>query len=118
MIELIYSNNLNLNAIENSDFQKIMKSKEYVVYKDLKEKGFYVTTGFKYGADFLVYRDDPNFIHSEFMLFIYDSKKQLNVNELIIGERLGVSTKKKFLIASYDETTRTIKYLNFSWLNI
>ena len=30
------------------------KSKEYVVYKDLKEKGFYVTTGFKYGADFFV----------------------------------------------------------------
>jgi tRNA-intron lyase len=118
VIELICSDKRNLNLNENSNLEEFMKSKEYVVYKDLKEKGFYVTTGFKYGADFLVYREDPNFIHSEFMLFIYDSKKELNVNELINGERLGVSTKKKFLIASHDETMGTIKYLNFSWLNI
>jgi tRNA-intron lyase len=118
VIELSHAEDFNNNRNENSNFEEFIRSKEYIIYKDLKEKGFYVTSGFKYGANFLVYRDDPNFIHSEFMLFIYDSNKELNVNKLINGERLGVTTKKKFLTAGYDETTGKIKYLNFNWLNI
>lgn len=97
-------------------YQKHSKDNEYIVYKNLKEKNFYVTSGFKYGADFLVYRDDPNFIHSEFIVNVYDKKEEIRVKELIYGERLGVTTKKKFLCAIVDE--ENVKYINFEWLNI
>ena len=88
------------------------------VYKDLKQRGFYVTSGFKYGVDFLIYREDPNFIHSEYFLNVYDKKETINVNELIRGERLGVSTKKKFIAAYIGDNEDQIQYLNFEWLNI
>ena len=38
------------------------------VYKDLKEKNHYIISGFKYGCDFLAYKDDPNFIHSDYLI--------------------------------------------------
>lgn len=90
---------------------------EYVIFKDMKEKGFYITSGFKYGADFLLYRDDPNFIHSEYLVFVYDYRKTLNIKELINAERIGVSNKKAFLAACVDDENK-IKYLNFKWINI
>ena len=86
------------------------------MYKNLKDKNFYVTLGFKYGADFLVYRDDPNFIHSEFILNVYNDSEEISVKELIYGERLGVNTKKKYMIALVKEND--ITYTNFEWQNI
>jgi tRNA-splicing endonuclease subunit Sen34 len=96
--------------------EKCQGEKEYKVYKNLKEKNFYVTLGFKYGADFLVYQDDPNFIHSEFIINVYDELQEINVKELIYGERLGVNTKKKYMIATVNENN--ISYTNFEWQNI
>jgi tRNA-splicing endonuclease subunit Sen34 len=83
----------------------------------LKEKKFYVTSGIKYGADFLLYRDDPNFIHSEYLVYIKDSKKEINIKEIINGERISLSHKKKFLMASETDENK-IKYYNLEWINI
>ena len=100
---------------------KNLKDKEsnfvmhYKVYKDLKNRGFYALLGFKYGADFLVYRDDPNFIHSEYLLFIYYKKTEINLKELISGERTSQSNKKKYLTAIVDENDN-IEYYNFEWI--
>jgi tRNA-splicing endonuclease subunit Sen34 len=82
----------------------------------LKEKGFYLTPGFKYGSDFLVYREDPNFIHSEFLLNIKNTQDELNIQNVIRSERISVSNKKKLLMAFVDKTK--IKYLNLQWVII
>ena len=38
-------------------FESNLKDRsKYVIYKDLKDKGFFITNGFKYGIDFLLYR--------------------------------------------------------------
>jgi tRNA splicing endonuclease len=63
------------------------------------------------------FTDDPNFIHSEFLLFIYDTKDVIDVKKLIENERISVSTKKKYLIASIDEEDE-IKVLNMEWMSI
>lgn len=114
-------------------YKENLITKEYKVYKDLKEKNYFVTLGFKYGADFLVYREDPNFIHSEFILNVYESEAEVSIKELIYGERIGVTTKKKFIAAvvqekivgdkifcdsEEEEKVFNIEYLNFEWLNI
>ena len=98
-----------------SNYEENKHSKEFRVYKDLKARGFYVTSGFKYGTDFLLYRDDPNFIHSEFFLNVYHKEDQIDVKQLINAERLGVSIKKQYMAAFVDQNE--IKYLNFEWIN-
>ena len=36
-------------------FNELRESLRYKVYLDLKNKGYYITPGLKYGADFLLY---------------------------------------------------------------
>ncbi len=36
-------------------FDQLRNSVKYRIYLDLKNKGFFITTGLKYGADFLLY---------------------------------------------------------------
>ena len=38
------------------------------VFDDLTDRGFYVTQGLKYGADFLAYEGDPMTCHSRFLV--------------------------------------------------
>ena len=40
----------------------------FLLYKDLHEKDYYILPGSKYGVDFLVYKDDPNFVHSTYLI--------------------------------------------------
>lgn len=87
------------------------------MFKDLKTKGYFITLGFKYGADFLVYKDDPNFVHSEFLLHVEQYEDEISVNGLIQRERISVSNKKKLLMATVDKDY-DIKYFNFQWKTI
>jgi tRNA-intron lyase len=98
-------------------YEKLKNTIEYVVYKHLKDKKFYVTSGLKYGADFLLYRDDPNFIHSEWLVYTKEYKSDISLKEIINGERISMSHKKKFLVASVDEKNQVVFY-NMQWLNI
>jgi tRNA splicing endonuclease len=38
-----------------SFYKRFIQSIEYRIYQDLKEKGFYITMGTKYGVNFLLY---------------------------------------------------------------
>ena len=42
-------------------FDELRNSMKYKNYQYLKNRGFYISTGLKYGADFLVYNGKINF---------------------------------------------------------
>ena len=43
-------------------FDQLRNSVKYKIYLDLKNKGFYVSSGIKYGADFLLYNGNISYI--------------------------------------------------------
>jgi tRNA-intron lyase len=98
-------------------YQKMKNNCEYAIYKDLKEKGFYITSGFKYGSEFLAYRDDPNFVHSEFIIYVVKHEDLIDVKKILQNERISVSNKKKLIMASVDQNSE-IKYFNMEWIVI
>ena len=104
-----------LEVIEH--YEKFKDRIEFTIYKYFKDKNFFVTSGIKYGADFLLYKDDPNFIHSEYLVYIKDFKTDFNFKEIINGERISLSHKKKFLVASVTDDKK-VKVFNLEWLNI
>ncbi len=59
--------------------------------------------------------DDPNFVHSEFMVVVQDFEKQVEIKEYILNERVSVSNKKKILFATEEDDK--IIYTNFNWIN-
>nr|XP_022905844.1 probable tRNA-splicing endonuclease subunit sen34 [Onthophagus taurus] len=87
------------------------------IYEDLWNRGFYITVGNKFGADFLVYLGDPVLHHAVYIVIIVENPKKLFYpSELVAYGRLGTSVKKKTLLASLMETGK-VSYLTLNWMD-
>ncbi|MFH1424341.1 MAG: tRNA-intron lyase [archaeon] len=77
---------------------------KYVAYSDLRERGYLVKTGFKFGSDFRVYKrgDAPGEAHSPYMVHCVPENYKLTMTELSRLIRLGHSVKKIVWIAVVD----------------
>ncbi|KAK9505455.1 hypothetical protein O3M35_009513 [Rhynocoris fuscipes] len=88
---------------------------KYRVFKDLiTNKNYYITTGSKFGGDFLVYPGEPIKFHAFFIVICCLPDTEISLFDIIKQARLGTMTKKTFAIASidkYDELT----YNSFEW---
>ena len=96
----------------------------YLVYKDLHNKGYFILPGNKYGVDFLGYKDDPNFVHSTYLISCKNAEENIDVKDIINNERISVGTRKVLIYAfieknkSEDNNDIKINYLNLSWTQI
>ena len=93
----------------------------YLVYKDLHQKEYYVIPGKKYGVDFLVYKEDPNFVHSTYLISCKKIKENIDVKDVINNERVSFGTLKVLLYAFVDDEKKDdikINYINLSWAQI
>ena len=93
----------------------------YLVYKDLHQKEYYVIPGKKYGVDFLVYKEDPNFVHSTYLISCKKIKENIDVKDVINNERVSFGTLKVLLYAFVDDEKSDdikINYINLSWTQI
>ena len=75
----------------------------FLIYKDLHEKDYYILPGSKYGVDFLVYKDDPNFVHSTYLITCKKNNENINVKDVINNERISVGTRKILIYAFVDD---------------
>ena len=97
----------------------LTEKRNYAVYKDLWEKGYFITTGEKFGCDFLVYPGDPSRYHSHFIVIVIPSSRKMTSMELLAYGRLGSGVKKSVLLATVNETTnQSVEYQSISWSNI
>ena len=99
------------------------KSKDdilFLVYKDLHNKGYYILPGGKYGVDFLGYKDDPNFVHSTYLITCKKADEDIELKDVINNERVSVGTKKTLLYAFVQKNNSDIKinYINMSWTQL
>ncbi|CAI2375204.1 unnamed protein product [Moneuplotes crassus] len=83
---------------------------KYEIFKDLYNRGLYCTNGLKYGADFLVYKGDPNLFHSEYMVKVVYLNQSLGIRELVALERVAKLTIKIARLG-YVDSDRTVKYI-------
>ncbi len=86
----------------------------YIVYKDLRDKGFVLRRGLKFGCDYLVYVYGPGIDHAPYGLQVYSIKDRVNPIEYVRMGRLLHSVRKKLVIALVDEKDN-IEYILFSW---
>ncbi len=75
--------------------------RRYEVYKDLKERGFVVKTGFKFGSDFRIYeevRSVKDLPHSKYLVAVVDDRK-MPLYEIARAVRLAQNVRKKMVFA-------------------
>lgn len=88
---------------------------KYVVYKDLRERGFIVTPGIKFGSDFAVYRIGPGLEHAPFIVQVKMREEDISALEVIRSGRLATTVKKYFTIAVPNVKTGKNVYILFEW---
>jgi tRNA-intron endonuclease len=86
---------------------------KYRVYRDLRERGFAVTPGIKYGCDFAVYKHGPGVDHAPFIVQVRVSGDHISAPQVVEAGRLATTVRKMFIIAVVkgDE----VQYLGFKW---
>ncbi|MCD6158063.1 MAG: tRNA-intron lyase [Euryarchaeota archaeon] len=95
-------------------YDKSVKAK-YIVYKDLRSRGHVVKSGFKYGAHFRVYKDNPNEAHSNYLVTVTTPEDKLRPHIVSSMVRLSQSVNKKFLLAVVLEDL-TVQYIALEYI--
>lgn len=87
----------------------------YKVYKDLRDKGYVIKPGMKFGASFAVYKYGPGIDHAPFLVQVLPSTVALNTIDIVRAGRLSHSVRKRFIIATINKATGELNYYMFKW---
>lgn len=111
--ELISSKNKKIS------FHELVKKANHTIYlafKDLRNKGYILKEGLKFGADFRVYNkgDKPGKRHAKYLLYVTESSKKLNLKDFAAKARIAHSTNKILLLAIVD-SEEDVSYYEINW---
>ncbi len=84
---------------------------KFIIYQDLREKGYIPRPGLKFGADFVVYKKGPGLEHSPFIVHALPHDSKISAVEIVRAGRLATSVRKKFVIANPNKKS----YYFFEW---
>ena len=85
----------------------------YQVYRNLREKGFVVTPGIKYGCDFAVYEQGPGIDHAPYIIQVMSREGSMSAAEIVKAGRLASTVRKTFIVALPEK--EGVEYLEFKW---
>ncbi len=93
-----------------------------MVYRDLSERGWYIRTGFKYGAHFRIYTSSPEVSHSSLLVHCIPEGDSMTWEEISRCVRLCHSVNKRMIFALIPEGVGDphhepgkVAYLSIEW---
>ena len=112
-IFLIEKKVLKLDNMDKSGLMRYVRSRRsdylklYDVYKDWREKGYIIKTGFKFGTHFRVYfpgarpmgRENQGWVHSKHVIHVFPKETTLLISEWARAIRVAHSVRKTFILA-------------------
>jgi tRNA-intron endonuclease len=102
-------------------FKQIVEIKQpdiniiFNVYSDLKARGFIVKTGFKFGAHFRAYSKNPNELHAEYLIHVFNENFKSICSDFSRAIRLAHSVNKEIIFACYYDNDK-IEYIKIGRL--
>lgn len=83
----------------------------YMVFEDFHLRRKYcLTSGLKFGGDFLAYPGHPTETHAEFIIVCHDSSRCAEPPYINSQIRLATTVKKTLLLALLDNKKNSVKY--------
>lgn len=104
-----------------SDIKKMCKRQyvdfdaKYLVFQNLRDKGYIVSPGIKFGCDFAVYERGPGIDHAPYLVQVYRVTSSLTATGLVLAGRLATTVKKQFVLAIPKVKERTVDFIGFDW---
>ena len=92
---------------------------KYVVFKDLRMKGYIVKTALKFGAEFRAYEKGKKIgkSHAKWIIFTDVEENKTTWHDFAAKNRVAHSTNKKLLLAIVDEEGQPL-YYEINWIKI
>jgi len=90
-------------------------TEKFIVYTDLRNRGYVVRPGLKFGADFAIYEHGPGIDHSLFIVEVIAKSNEVSAIEVVRAGRLATSVRKRFVLATASESGK-VRYFVFSWI--
>ncbi|KAJ8673334.1 hypothetical protein QAD02_004596 [Eretmocerus hayati] len=91
------------------------ESFRYKVFKDIWEQGYYVTSGQKFGCDYLAYPGDPIMYHSQLLIHCKSRHEEISVLELVADSRIASHVRKTTVFATQSKDGESIEYFSSRW---
>jgi tRNA-intron endonuclease, archaea type len=93
-----------------SDFDR-----KYIVFQDLRDRGYVVSPGIKFGCDFAVYERGPGIDHAPYLIEVYKRKDLVTATGIVLAGRLATTVKKQFILAVPNLNKKNVVYVGFEW---
>ena len=93
-------------------------AERYLVYKDLRDRGYVVRSGMKFGADFAIYEIGPGYEHAPYVVRVIKRDEVLDPIEIVMIGRLSHSVRKRSVLAVVDVEHSVVSYLVFKWVRM
>ena len=103
-----------INRLREIDKKIMIK---YVVFRDLRKRGYIIKTALKFGAEFRVYDKGKKVgeEHAKWILFPVSENSELTWKDFSARNRIAHSTRKNLLIAVVD-SENDVSYYEVTWL--
>ncbi|KAM6154595.1 tRNA-splicing endonuclease subunit Sen34 [Erethizon dorsatum] len=89
----------------------------YSIYRDLWERGFFLSAAGKFGGDFLVYPGDPLRFHAHYIAQCWAPEDPIPLQDLVSAGRLGTSVRKTLLLCS-PQPDGKVAYTSLQWTSL
>lgn len=88
----------------------------YLVFRDLRNRGYIIKTGFKYGSEFRLYErgTSPGEGHSDYLVKVTSEEDHIPLKDLSSYVRVAHGVNKYLLLAVVDQEN-DITYYNIEW---
>jgi tRNA-intron endonuclease len=112
---------VNGKQVSLNEIRKICKKQyvdfdaKYLVFQNLRNKGYIVTPGIKFGCDFAVYEQGPGIDHAPYLVRVFRATDDLTATGVVLAGRLATTVKKQFILAIPKVTERKVDYVGFDW---
>lgn len=88
---------------------------KYIVFESLRDKGYVVSPGIKFGCDFAVYIHGPGIDHAPFLVKVLKPSQKISGVDIVLAGRLATTVKKQFILAIVELEGKSIKFIGFDW---
>ena len=90
-------------------------AEKFLVYRKLREAGYVVTPGIKFGSDFAVYEHGPGIDHAPYIVQVVGPDATMTATSMVRSGRLATTVRKQFIIAIPDREKKSIDFLRYDW---
>jgi tRNA-intron endonuclease len=108
-------------AVSLGEIKKMCKKQyadfdaKYLVFQNLRDRGYVVSPGIKFGCDFAVYEKGPGIDHAPYLVQVFRATDEMSATGVVLAGRLATTVKKQFILAIPKVTERKVEYVGFDW---